>query len=86
MNSQLLSVPLGQQYKRAIRDALLEGREEVCRGEGGRGEVEGARGRGGERGMGEGKGEGEGEGGSERGEGGSAYVARLNFKTGLFAY
>lgn len=50
----------------------------MCRGEGGRGEVEGARGRGGERGMGEG--EGEGEGGSERGEGGSAYVARLNLK------
>ena len=66
-----------------MRDALL-GRGEVCRGEGGRGEVEGERGRGGERGMGEG--EGEGEGGSERGEGGSAYVARLNFKTGLFAY
>lgn len=56
----------------------------MCRGEGGRGEVEGERGRGGERGMGEG--EGKGEGGSERGEGGSAYVARLNFKTGLFAY
>lgn len=47
----------------------------MCRGEGGRGEVEGERGRGGERGVGEGK-----------GEGGSAYVARLNFKTGLFAY
>ena len=84
MNSQLLSVPLGQQQKRAIRDALLEGRGEVCRGEGGRGEVEWERGRGGERGVGEG--EREGEGGSERGEGGSAYVARLNFKTGLFAY
>lgn len=60
----------------------------MCRGEGGRGKVEGERGRGGERGMGEGEGEGEGEeeGGSERGEEGSAYVARLNFKTGLFAY
>ena len=33
-----------------------------------------------------GEGEGKGEGGSESGEGGGAYVTRLNFKTGLSAY
>ena len=43
--------------------------------------MEGGRGEGGG-----GRGKGEGKGGNESGEGGGAYLARLNFKTGLFAY